>query len=69
MSLASCTSYLNMLSPTDRANFFHSDDPYWAARRNEMMSSLGAQQYAYLCSLYSGTGGSSGGGNVTWMVN
>lgn len=69
MSLASCTSYLNMLSPTDRANFFHSDDPYWAARRNEMMSSLGAQQYAYLCSLYSGTGGSSGGGNITWMVN
>lgn len=69
MSLASCTSYLNMLSPTDRANFFHSDDPYWAARRNEMMSSLGAQQYAYLCSLYSGTGGNSGGGNITWMVN
>lgn len=69
MSLASCTSYLNMLSPTDRANFFHSNDPYWAARRNEMISSLGAQEYAYLCSLYSGTGGSSGGGNVTWMVN
>lgn len=78
LSLQDCESYMESLSQSERNSLFAGSTQYWRSRRNEIISSLGAEAYERLKNRYNrsaphgstGTRGSaSGGGHMAWQLN